>query len=164
MTTLVMLATSAVAQITSGMTSIGTANMRAALFFEICDISLYGSAETTKQNVLDGRDVALEIEYHRSISKETLIKYGDKGINKVWDSDTIEGFSDALATINEAYQDVDEGDVYRLESVGGDTLKLFLNGEPQVTIDQEGFPLFYMSIWLGEHKDARKIKKKIFSS
>jgi hypothetical protein len=140
----------------------GVAKVKAAWLFHVCDISLYAPAGSRPDTILDGRSFAIEVTYARSISRDKLVEYGNKGLENAWDQETIDRFSEELEQINGVYQDVVEGDRYELECIDDQTLILRLNDNQQISISQEGFPTFYAAIWLGEHKAARKIKESFF--
>jgi len=142
----------------------GSCTVRAAWFFKVCDIRIHAPDDTRIDNVLDGRPLALEIEYARSISKETLVKYGNEGLESAHGSDEINSFQEQTERLNNAYVDVDEGDVYRLDFQPENGISLTLNGKPVIAIQDADFGLFYLEIWLGDHSRANSIKSDLFPS
>lgn len=142
----------------------GSAQVNAAWFFSICEMRLYTEPSTVAENVLDGRPLSLEIEYLRSISADTLIRYGNKGLDESFGHEVIKSFQAEIDLMNQAYVDVDKGDIYRLDFSPESGLTLSLNGSKVITINDGKFALFYLAIWLGENRHARSTKQKIFKS
>jgi hypothetical protein len=111
--------------------------------------------------LLTERALALEITYHRSISAERLVSLAEKGLLDQYSEAELEPFRPAIEAFNAAYEDVGEGDVYRLEHLPGGGLVLYRNGAEVHREQDPAFALHYLSIWLGEHESARKLRAQL---
>lgn len=145
----------------------GSTEIKAAWFFSICRMELYTERGMELRDedplLLPERALALEITYHRSISATRLVSLAEKGLLNQYSAAELEPFRPSIDAFNAAYEDVSDGDIYRLEHVPGGGLILYRNGSE---VHREGDPLFalhYLSIWLGEHDSARKLRAALLS-
>lgn len=129
--------------------------------YPIFKAELYAPTNYEKPEISPNRPLDLQFTYYRSVSREQLVSQADRALKA--DPLSIKRFSRELDQLNAAYQDVREGDTYRLSFRPDLGTRLYLNGQLLTTVEGNEFPQFYFRIWLGEEGDSKKISKALWS-
>jgi len=140
---------------------VGNATIRFAGLLSICDFELHSSEPYRWADDPWDKPIRIRIQYHRSISSERLIQTAEKALREEHEYSVIQQFEQQTAVVHKALQDVDKGDIYELHFEPPRNLSLYFNGDPTIVLQDEHFPKYYLSIWLGSNKVASQIKQKL---
>ncbi len=141
----------------------GQTVVKAAWVFTICDIELYTPAlNLPSESILDDSiPLALAVSYARNISADQLISYANDALSEQYSESELEPYQTAIDSFNSAYVDVSDGDTYRIEYLPQNGITLFRNNDFVYHNSDSKFARVYLSIWLGNHKAATKLKQKL---
>ncbi len=122
------------------------------MFFDVYTAGFYVPEEVESETeMLDGKTTRqLVLHYHRSITRDQLIEATQKALKKNPEVDIPE-IRDELNELYKCYQNVGEGDVYRIVYTEESGTKLFLNGEETCTIEGAQFATAFFGVWVSKY-------------
>lgn len=131
--------------------------------FRVYTAALYAPAEATdRESLLAPAPKRLVLHYHRSISRDVMIKGAEKVLSATPGLD-LKALSDRLDRVNAIYRDVRAGDEYSItwEPERGTTIAL--NGVEQITVEGADFARAYFGIWLSERPLNTELRDKLLA-
>ena len=134
------------------------------MFFKVYDGAYYQSTRRPEKDPLSDVAKRLVLLYNRSLTAEQFRKSGNEFVRRNVSEEAYNQIEDRLRRLNEAYQDVEKGDIYALTYLPGKGTTLSLNGDPLVTVEGADFANAYFSIWLGEHPVKTSFRRQLLSS
>lgn len=107
----------------------------------------------------------LKLQYDVSLKKEDFIEGANTILSNQHPREKIDSFTSELDQLNDAYQDVGEGDFYTLcYDAQSSTTSLSLNNTDLITIQSKGFSSLYFGIWLGSKEPIDEgLRKKLLN-
>lgn len=119
-------------------------------FFPLYEAALYTESGVSAEAVKSAQEpFHLTFRYLREIDKSIILKSADRMLEKNLTPEERAAIAERVATINEAYTGVRDGDTSSLTFQPDTGTTLRINGEPKVTIPGEDFARLYFRIWLG---------------
>ena len=121
-------------------------------FIKVYDAYLYLDSDTVKNDVLNPEiSKCLKLQYDVSLSKENFIEGATTVLVKQHSTELLESLQPEVEKLHNAYQPVEEGDVYTLcYDANSSTTTLSLNNSELTSITSEPFSSLYFGIWLSE--------------
>ncbi len=127
----------------------GTGVARYRIVFTVYAAGLYLPAQTQADEVLDSDTPrVLEIEYFHDISAEDIIRAADTKLAQQLPTDARSRLQPLVDEFHALYQQVSDGDRYRMAYTPGKGTQLSFNGQPVGTITGGEFAAAYFGIWL----------------
>ncbi len=105
----------------------------------------------------------LILHYFLALDGEDIGPAGDQVMARMYPPAGMAGLKDRLARFNAAYEDVGDGDEYRLCYAPGAGTTLARNGKDLVTIDGADFAAAYFSLWLGSDPVDKRLRKALYT-
>jgi len=130
-------------------------------WFHLYDGALYLPAGSSGEAVLEAAPKHLELHYHRKIPASRIVEAGNTVLRRNLSPEEWQSISPELATINEAYRTVREGDRYSLSFHPEQGTVLALNGETLATVPGETFARLYFRIWFGESPVSETLRDRL---
>lgn len=138
---------------------VGKTPFVAGLFFKIYEAGLYLDKRPVHAEGIVEKPLYLELVYSRPIKAQQFRDAANSILEAILPQEKLAQYGELIEAVHESYQDVKEGDRYGLSSVPGKGLTLFLNDREVIHIPDDGFARDYLQIWLGDHRNAEKMKK-----
>lgn len=123
---------------------------------------LYLPADAKPQTTFEDVPKALELYYFWDIPGRFFGEAADELLAENLPAERIAELRPRLDRLNALYQDVKEGDRYRLTYTPGEGTSVALNGKTLGTIPGADFARDYFSIWLGEKPLSEPFRDQIF--
>ena len=124
---------------------------------------LYLPAEARASQTLDDIPKALELYYFWDIKGRFFGEAADELLAKSLPPERLAALRSRLDRLHSLYEDVEEGDRYRLTYVPEQGTTLSLNGRPLGTIPGADFARDYFGIWLGEQPLSEAFRDQILA-
>ena len=138
---------------------VGRTQFVAGFFFKVYEAGLYlDQAPVSEENIVE-KPLYLELVYSRSIKAQQFRNAAESVLGKLLSEEQSIRYASYVEALHSRYQDVGVGDRYGLSSVPGKGLTLFFNNTEVINIPDDAFAKDYVKIWLGDHRDAEKMKK-----
>ena len=127
----------------------GTGVARWRIVFTVYAAGLYLPPGTTAETMLDA-DTArvLEIEYFHNISAEDIIRAANTKLQSQLPAEARARLQPLIDEFHALYNEVNDGDRYRMTYRPGEGTELRFNGKPVGTIAGAEFAAAYFGIWL----------------
>lgn len=103
----------------------------------------------------------LTFTYTRRLGADTLVEQGMRVLREGKPEAEIAARRERLDKINNAYRDVDRGDRYTFTVIPERGTWLHLNEEEIFFIDDAGFGLWYLNIWLGDNPMSASLRNAL---
>lgn len=128
-----------------------TATATWLVFIEVYEAALYAQPDAQAEQVLNGNGpFSLEIIYKVSLSKSQLIEGADVALGRQHSEQQRASYQSDVDALHDFYQDVTEGDRFRLDIAPTDGLSLFFNNELVYQNTSIDFARYYAGLWLAE--------------
>jgi hypothetical protein len=128
-------------------------------FIKVYDAALYAQPHAQAEEVLnDNRPFSLEILYKVSLSKSQLIEGADVALGRQHSEQQRDTYQSDVDTLHTFYQDVTEGDRFRLDITPTDGLSLFFNDELVYQNTSIDFARYYVGLWLAENPLSDRVR------
>lgn len=129
----------------------GTGEVRYMGFIKVYKAQLYTHQTGKDVDILDaGVSKCLNLSYFVSLTPENFIQAANTVLHNQYPASHIQSLADKLNQLNAAYQQVEEGDQYRLcYDAAQTTTRLLLNDVELTAINSPTFAKTYFGIWLG---------------
>lgn len=124
------------------------------LWFDIYRIKLF--TPTGKYHP-EQRNISLKLTYQREISKQELIEVTEEE----WQRQKIEYQQDWLATLNDIWPDVNDGDsiLFNVDELGN--TRFYFNDDYIGSLNEQSFSSAFAAIWLSEDTLKPKLRNQL---
>lgn len=116
----------------------------------------------TQEEILGDVPKRLYFKYHRSISRDDILKSKEKFLRENPDVD-LEAIADELKEFNALYRSVSSGDVYELIYHPEKGTTLVLNGEELGTVKGAELARAIFGLWISDHPLNDSMKRDLLS-
>lgn len=121
-------------------------------FVEVYDAALYTQPDAkARQTLIADQPFSLEILYKVSLSKSQLIEGADVALGRQHSEQERALYQSDVDALHLSYQDVVEGDRFRLDISPDKGLSLFLNNELLYQNVSINFARYYVGLWVAEN-------------
>ena len=128
-------------------------------FIEVYDAALYAQPDAQAENILNGNGpFSLEILYKVSLSKSQLIEGADVALGRQHSEQQRASYQSDVDALHAFYQDVTEGDRFRLDIAPTDGLSLFFNDQLVYQNTSIDFARYYVGLWLAENPLSDRVR------
>jgi hypothetical protein len=128
-------------------------------FIEVYDAALYAQPDAQAENVLNGNGpFSLEILYKVSLSKSQLIEGADVALGRQHSEQQRASYQSDVDALHAFYQNVTEGDRFRLDITPTDGLSLFFNDQLVYQNTSIDFARYYVGLWLAENPLSDRVR------
>jgi hypothetical protein len=129
-----------------------TATATWLVFIDVYDAGLYAEPSAQASRLLDDkRSFALEIRYKVSLSKAQLVEGADVALGRQHTEQQRALYQADVNALHGFYQDVSEGDRFRLDIDSNNGISLFFNDELRYQNTNLDFARYYVGLWLAEN-------------
>ncbi len=129
-----------------------TATATWLIFIKVYNAALYAESRAQSSRLLDDeRPFSLEIRYRVSLSKAQLIEGADVALGRQHSPQQRALYQNDVAALHAFYQDVSEGDRFRLDIHPDKGLALLFNDELLYQHPNIDFARYYVGLWLAEN-------------
>lgn len=121
-------------------------------FVDVYDAALYTNPDAkARQTLVADQPFSLEILYKVSLSKSQLIEGADVALGRQHSEQERALYQNDVDALHLFYQDVVEGDRFRLDISSDEGLSLFFNDELLYQNVSISFARYYVGLWLAEN-------------
>jgi len=129
-----------------------TATATWLIFIDVYNAALYAEPQAQAYRLLDDeRPFSLEIRYQVSLSKAQLIEGADVALGRQHSQQQRALYQQDVDTLHTFYQDVTEGDRFRLDIHPDKGLALLLNDKLLYQHPSIDFARYYVGLWLADN-------------
>lgn len=150
-------------QSTRGETELkSTATATWLAFIEVYDAALYADPETQAEQLLVAdAPFSLEILYKVSLSKSQLIEGADVALGRQHTEQQRAKHQNDVDALHGFYQDVVEGDCFRLDILPNQGLALFFNDKLLYQNNSLEFARYYVGLWLAKNPLSDSVRSDL---
>jgi hypothetical protein len=129
-----------------------TATAKWMVFVSVYDAGLYASPDAKPSDVLKkDTPITLEIRYKVGVTKAQLTEAANVALKRQNSETVNKKYQDSVTALHKFYQDVKEGDRFRLDIRPDSGLSLYFNNKLQYQNPSLDFAEYYVGLWLGEN-------------
>ena len=137
-----------------------TATATWLVFIDVYDAALYAEPDGQANLLLeDDRPFSLEIRYKVALSKSQLIEGADVALSRQHSKQQRSFYQNDVNKLHYYYQDVSEGDRFRLDIHPDDGLSLLFNDELLYKNANIDFARYYVGLWLAENPLSNPVRE-----
>jgi len=141
-----------------------TATAKWLAFISVYDAGLYAIASAKASEVLQrNMPISLEIRYRVDVKKEQLIEAADVALTRQHSEDVRQQFQAAVDELHHSYQDVKEGDRFRIDVKPGSGLSLYFNDQLRYQNANLDFANYYIGLWLAENPLSETVRTALLN-
>lgn len=129
-----------------------TATAKWMVFVTVYDAGLYADVDTKPSDILK-KDIpiTLEIRYLVDVKKDQLIEAANVALKRQHTEKVNQQFQTSVEELHRSYQDVKEGDRFRIDIRPGTGLSLYFNDKLRYQNPSLDFAKYYVGLWLADN-------------
>ncbi|MBE0439643.1 MAG: chalcone isomerase family protein [Gammaproteobacteria bacterium] len=141
-----------------------TATAKWLAFVSVYDIGLYANPNAKTDDVLHtNMPLSLEIYYWVNLKKEQLIEAAEVALGRQHSDKTRRQFQIFVDELHHFYQDVEQGDRFRMDVRPDSGLALYFNDELRYQNARLDFANYYIGLWLAENPLSDKVRASLLN-
>jgi hypothetical protein len=141
-----------------------TATAKWMAFISVYDAGLYADVDAKASEVLQkDMPISLEIRYRVDVKKEQLIEAANVALKRQHKEDTCQKFQAFVDDLHRSYQDVKEGDRFRIDVKPDSGLSLYFNGQLRYQNTDLDFANYYVGLWLAENPLSDNVRTALLN-
>jgi hypothetical protein len=141
-----------------------TATAKWFVFISVYDIGLYAGADAKPSEVLQrNMPISLEIRYRVDVKKEELTEAADVALGRQHPEDVQQQFQASVDELHRFYQDVKEGDRFRIDVKPDAGLSLYFNDQLRYQNANLDFANYYVGLWLAEKPLSEAVRTALLN-
>ena len=141
-----------------------TATAKWLTFISVYDVGLYASPNAKTRDVLQ-KDIPLSLEIHYlvGVKKEQLIEAAEVALERQHSVETRQQFQTYVDELHHFYQDVEEGDRFRVDIKPDSGLSLYFNDQLRYQNASLDFANYYIGLWLADNPLSDKVRASLLN-
>lgn len=141
-----------------------TATAKWMAFISVYDVGLYAGADVKAVELLQtDTPISLEIRYRTKVKKEQLIEAANVALVRQHPLETRQQFQVFVDELHYFYQDVKEGDRFRIDVKPDAGLSLYFNEQLRYQNANLDFANYYLGLWLAENPLSEKVRARLLN-
>jgi len=141
-----------------------TATAKWMVFVSVYDAGLYAKADAKPSDVLQkDMPISLEIRYRVDVKREQLIEAADVALTRQHSTNIRQRFQASVDELHGFYQDVKEGDRFRLDVKPDTGLSLYFNDQLRYQNANLDFANYYVGLWLAEKPLSETVRTALLN-
>jgi hypothetical protein len=139
-----------------------TATAKWLSFISVYDVALYASPNAKTSDLLQtSMPLSLEIHYLVGVKKEQLIEAAEVALKRQHSEQTRQQFQTSVDELHHFYQDVEEGDRFRVDIKPDSGLSLYFNDQLRYQNASLDFANYYIGLWLAENPLSDNVRASL---
>ncbi|MDO7596850.1 MAG: chalcone isomerase family protein [Pseudomonadota bacterium] len=141
-----------------------TATAKWLAFVSVYDVGLYASPNAKTSDLLHSKmPLSLEIHYRVGVKKQQLIEAAEVALARQNSEETRQKFKASVDELHHFYQDVEEGDRFRVDIKLDSGLALYFNDQLRYQNTSLDFANYYIGLWLAENPLSDKVRASLLN-
>jgi len=141
-----------------------TATAKWLAFISVYNVGLYASPNAKTSDVLQKNiPLTLEIHYLVGIKKEQLIEAAEVALGRQHSDETRQQYQTSVDELHQFYQDVEEGDRFRVDIKPDTGLSLYFNDQLRYQNANLDFANYYIGLWLADNPLSDKVRASLLN-
>lgn len=141
-----------------------TATAKWMMFISVYDAGLYANVDAKASDVLQKvMPISLEIRYLVDVKKEQLIEAADVALKRQHSAEARQKFQASVDDLHRSYQDVKEGDRFRIDVKPDSGLSLYFNDQLRYQNSDLDFANYYVGLWLADNPLSDSVRTALLN-
>lgn len=141
-----------------------TATAKWMIFVSVYDAGLYAQPDAKSSDVMQKiMPITLDIRYRVDVTKEQLTEAANVALTRQHSAETNKKFLSSVTALHGFYQNVKEGDRFRIDVRPDAGLSLYFNDQLRYQNESIEFANYYIGLWLDKNPLSDTVRKSLLN-